>query len=91
MGIGSILTSASKVWSAIKGSTTGKAVLGGLASFFGFEWLTSGGIVDSTSGALGVTETTGSIILLVVICLGIYLAFRYLDGRIENKNRGRRS
>lgn len=89
MGIGSIFSSIRKGWGVIKTSNTGKAVLGGLASFFGFEWLTDGGLVDSTSSALGVSETTGSLIIIVIIGLGIYLAFRYLDGRIDSKNRGR--
>lgn len=93
MGIGSIFTSIRKGWDVIKASSTGKAILGGLGSFFGFEWLTSGGLVDSTSSALGISETTGSLILIVVICLAIYLVFKYLDGRIDsgNRNRGRRS
>ena len=34
---------------------------GGLATFFSFEWLTSGGLVDSVSGTFGISEMGGTI------------------------------
>ena len=64
-----------------------KSFAGGLGAFFGFEWLTDGGLVNSVSGSLGVSETTGSIILIVVVALAIYLAFRYLDSKIPVRPR----
>lgn len=91
MGIAGILKlpniagSLSGVSTALKGlasSTWFKGIAGGLATFFSFEWLTSGGLVDSVSGTIGISETTGTIIILVVVCLAIYLGFRYFDSRI---------
>ena len=77
--------------SALKGLTSStwfKGLAGGLATFFSFEWLTSGGLVDSVSGTFGITETTGTIIMLVVVCLAIYLGFRYFDSRIPARPTG---
>lgn len=71
----------------ITSSTWFKSLAGGAATFFGFEWLTDGGLVNSVSGSLGVSETTGSIILIVVVALAIYLAFRYLDSKIPARPR----
>ena len=77
--------------SALKGlssSTWFKGLAGGLATFFSFEWLTSGGLVDAASGTLGISETTGTIIILVVVCLAIYLGFRHFDSRIPARPTG---
>ena len=82
--------SLSSIRNALRGlssSTWFKSLAGGAATFFSFEWLTDGGLVDSVSGTLGVTETTGTIIIVVVIGLGIYLAFRYLDSKIPARPR----
>lgn len=68
-----------KFSSSLKGGA-----LGGLATFFGFEWLTNGGLVDSVGGTLGVSDTIASIILILV-CVGIvggliyYVFFRKKD------------
>lgn len=88
MGAFSLVKTLSKGWKSLISSTTGKAFLGGLGTFFGFEWLTDGGLGESVSGTLGVSETTGNLILIVVICLGIYLVFRYLDSRIPSRSHG---
>lgn len=72
-------------WKSFVHSNTGKSFLGGLATFFGFEWISSGGIVDSTSGALGISNAAGSLLIVCVVILVIYLAFRYLDSRIPNR------
>ena len=80
----------SSLRSSLKGLTSSnwfKSLAGGAATFFGFEWLTDGGLVNSVSGSLGVSETTGSIILIVIVALAIYLAFRYLDSKIPARPR----
>lgn len=41
--------------------------LGGLGTFFGFEWLTSGGLVDAVGGGLGVDDTAASLIIVAVV------------------------
>lgn len=91
MGVFSALSKSLKnIGTALTTTNWGKSLLGGLGAFFGFEWLTSGGLVESTSSALGVSESTGSLILIVVIALGIYLVFRYLDSRIPARSSGGR-
>jgi len=44
--------------------------VGGLASFFGFEWLTNGGLVRAVGGTLGINNTAASI-LVVIVALGV--------------------
>ena len=83
------LTGLKNVISKLGSSTWFKGALAGLGTFFGFEWLTSGGLVESTSSALGVSETTGSILIIVAL-LGVgYLVFRFIDGKIS-ESKGKR-
>lgn len=84
MSLSSIAKSLKSGWKSLVSSTSGKAFLGGLGTFFGFEWLTGGGLGESVSGALGVNETTGNILVIIVLCLVIYLAFRFLDSKIPS-------
>lgn len=64
-----------------------KGALGGLGTFFSFEWLTNGGLVDSVSGTLGVSELGGTILIIAVVAGGLWLVFRYLDSRIQSRPR----
>lgn len=84
----SLSGSFSGISNALKGlgsSNWFKGALGGLGTFFGFEWLTDGGLVDSFSGTFGFSELTTSIIMIVIVALAIYLAFRYFDSKIPAK------
>ena len=64
-----------------------KGLAGGLATFFSFEWLTSGGLVDSVSGTFGISEMGGTILIIAIVAGGLWLVFRYLDSRIPSKPR----
>lgn len=87
MGISSIVKGLSKF---LKGPS-GKGFIAGLGTFFSFEWLTSGGLVRSTGGALGVSDSVASLILIVIGCLGLYVLFLVLDRKFGiTDRRGRR-
>ena len=69
----------------ISSSNWFKGLAGGLATFFSFEWLTSGGLVDSVSGTFGISEMGGTILIIAIVAGGLWLLFRYLDSRIPAK------
>ena len=71
----------------ISSSNWFKGLAGGLATFFSFEWLTSGGLVDSVSGTFGISEMGGTILIIAIVAGGLWLVFRYLDSRIPSKPR----
>lgn len=82
--------SLSGVQNALKGLSSSnwfKGLAGGLATFFSFEWLTSGGLVDSVSGTFGISEMGGTILIIAIVAGGLWLVFRYLDSRIPSKPR----
>lgn len=73
---------------ALKGLTSSnwfKGLAGGVATFFGFEWLTDGGLVNSVSGTFGISEMGGTIFIIVIVAGGLWLLFRYLDSKIPAK------
>lgn len=80
-GWSKILKGASKIFK----TTGGKAFLGGLGTFFGFEWLTSGGLVDSASDTLGVSENVTSIFLVLIVAGVIYIGFKYVNSKVGAK------
>ena len=73
---------------SLKGITSSnwfKSLAGGAATFFGFEWLTDGGLVNSVSGTFGISEMGGTIFIIVIVAGGLWLLFRYLDSKIPAK------
>lgn len=83
-----IAGSLSGLRNALKGISSSnwfKGLAGGLATFFSFEWLTSGGLVDSVSGTFGISEMGGTILIIAIVAGGLWLVFRYLDSRIPAK------
>jgi len=42
-------------------------LLGGVTSFFGFEWLTNSGLVRAVGGTLGIDTTAASILIIAVV------------------------
>jgi len=59
--------------------------VGGSAAFFGFEWLTNGGLQDSVSGATGLDELTSSILTLAAAGVAIIVIFKVLGNRLDKK------
>jgi len=57
--------------------------LGGLSAFFGFEWLTNGGLVRGIGGALGITELASSFLIVGVVIGALCLLFYYLSKRVS--------
>jgi len=57
--------------------------LGGVSTFFGFEWLTNGGLVRGTAGALGISELASSFLLIGVVIGVLVLLFYGLSKRMS--------
>jgi len=67
--------------------------IGGLTTFFGFEWLTNGGLVQSVGGTLGISNTAASALVIVVslsvVGVVIYGLFKHMTkGTGGTRSRG---
>ena len=67
--------------------------IGGLTTFFGFEWLRNGGLVSMVGGTLGINNTAASILVVVVslgaVSIALYGIYRWVASRAP-KARSRR-
>ena len=60
----------------------------GIGSFFTFEWITGGGLINSASGMLGISEMASSIVISAtvlgvvgIVLYGLYLRMTRKSGR----------
>jgi len=61
--------------------------VGGSAAFFGFEWLTNGGLQDSVGGATGLDELTSSILTLAAAGVAIIIFIKILNNHFDKGGR----
>ena len=84
--VSKVTSDVSKGLKGLKASTSLKiGAIGGLGAFFGFEWLTNGGLVTATAGTFGVSNTAASIALIGVTVVGIAGVLYYFFGRRNKK------
>lgn len=78
-------------WSFLKAgkaffkSNWGKSLMGGAGAFFGFEWLSSGGLVSSTSSALGISDTASTLLIVAVIAGVLYIVIKVVSSKVGAK------
>lgn len=65
-------------------------LIGGLTSFFGFEWLTNSGLVRAVGGTLGINDTAASILVIFLVLSVVVILLFGLYKYVTRSRSGRR-